>query len=196
MGSGIVRDISSAFSPSNFLNSFRSSMWCFAMYFSIWELASRRSTYPRPIVRSSAWVGAANPRVTSAFNILQPHFEGGTIVVAAITATAAALHPRVRRKNFLYPESISPRRYRLFLYCSSAFTRASRASFSPELPSFTRPTSISRSRTLKLDKFPISISAPFMASHRGLGLHAVSPSGDTDRSGVVIVLADLASTRS
>ena len=111
----------------------------------------------------------------------------------AIQATGLGLLPRWDFHPLFMPAFAGRT---LFLYCSSAFTRASRASFSPELPSFTRPTSISRSRTLKLDKFPISISAPFMASHRGLGLHAVSPSGDTDRSGVVIVLADLASTRS
>jgi len=43
-GSGSVRDIFSAFSLTSFFNSFRSSTWCFAMYFSTCWLASRRST--------------------------------------------------------------------------------------------------------------------------------------------------------
>src|SRR5665213_133602 len=100
--------------------------------------------------------------------------------------TAAALHSRVRRKNFLYPESIFPRRYRLVLYCSRAFTRASRASFNSELPSFTSPTSTFRSWRLKLDKFPISILLLSWQVIVDLVYLAVNPGGDTDRSRVVI----------
>src|ERR1700722_13825312 len=47
-GSGIVRDISSDFSPRSLLNSLSSSAWCFTRYFATRGFASQRSTYPRP----------------------------------------------------------------------------------------------------------------------------------------------------
>ena len=169
MGSGIVRDISSAFSPSNFLNSFRSSMWCFAMYFSIWELASRRSTYPRPIVRSSAWVPSFLLFKLRGLDF----YPGGTFThcscqpsLDAHSSCTVPVHSRERVERRSVPNCL---RSRVRLQ-------------SPEAGHSNWTNS----------QFPSS----YLSWQVILDLVyiVVSPGGDTDRSGVVIVLADLAST--